>query len=125
MAYTDLFLLPLPKKNLVPYRKLAKRFGAIIREFGAIGYREFVQESMDPKYLRMLGNSFGLKKSEVVIFAYVDYPSKSVRNRAFKLMMTDERMKIMMTETPIFDPKRMVYGGFKQIFELETKKKRR
>ena len=30
--YVDLFILPIPKKNLAAYRRVAQRFGKIIEE---------------------------------------------------------------------------------------------
>jgi uncharacterized protein YbaA (DUF1428 family) len=40
--YVDGFVLPLPRKNVAAYRRIARRAGRIWREHGALEYRECV-----------------------------------------------------------------------------------
>ena len=38
--YVDGYVLPVPKKNLTAYRRLAQKAGKIWREHGALDYKE-------------------------------------------------------------------------------------
>lgn len=40
MKYVDAFVLPVPKKNLPAYRRMARQAGKIWREYGALDYKE-------------------------------------------------------------------------------------
>lgn len=120
--YTDFFLLAVPKGKLSAYRKLASEFGKVAKDYGALAYREFVQDTVDPKTLASLGKSVGLKKSEVVIFSYIHYSSKASRNSFMKKMMTDPRLLAMSKKKSPADMKRMIYAGFKMIYEMKPKK---
>lgn len=115
--YVDMFLLTVPKKNLNAYKKLAHRYSAFILKSGAIEYREFLHD------FKMKGcadwfSAIKVKSGEVIVTAITAYPSKAVRARAMKKMEKDPGMKQLMKEMekyPLFDYKRMVYGGFKTI----------
>ncbi|MPN29887.1 putative protein YbaA [bioreactor metagenome] len=53
---------------------------------------------------------------EEVVFSWIEYPSKEVRDAANQKMMSDPRMKEFGESMP-FDGKRMIYGGFAPIME--------
>ncbi|MBS0541447.1 MAG: DUF1428 domain-containing protein, partial [Proteobacteria bacterium] len=53
---------------------------------------------------------------EIVVFSWLEYPSKAVRDAATKKMMEDPRMKTIGEGMP-FDGKRMIYGGFEVMFQ--------
>jgi uncharacterized protein YbaA (DUF1428 family) len=54
MAYVDGFVLPLLKKNLPAYQRMAQKAGRIWQEYGALEYRECVGDDLDVK----MGKSF-------------------------------------------------------------------
>jgi len=121
MDYVDLFALPLPKKNLAKYRRTAQLFARVIKEFGAVEYREFVGDDLHPKGMTPFTKNIRLKRGEALVCACLVYPSRTQRDRANKKMMNDPRMKKMMEEMskkPLFDVKRMLYGGFKTIVRM-------
>jgi uncharacterized protein YbaA (DUF1428 family) len=121
MDYVDLFALPLPRKNLAKYRRTAQTFARVIKEFGAVEYREFVGDDLHPKGMTPFTKNIKLKRGEVLVGAYLVYHSRALRDRANKKMMADPRMKKMMEEMskkPLFDVKRMLYGGFKTIVRM-------
>ncbi len=121
MDYVDLFALPLPRKNLAKYRRTAQIFARVIKEFGAVEYREFVGDDLHPKGMTPFTKNIRLKRGEVLIGAYLVYRNRAGRDRANKKMMADPRMKKMMEEMskkPLFDVKRMLYGGFKTIVRM-------
>jgi uncharacterized protein YbaA (DUF1428 family) len=117
-AYVDGFVLQVPKKNLAAYKKIASKAGKIWIEHGALSY---VESSGDDLKIAGITRTFlklaKPKPSEVVIFAFITYPSKTVRNRVNRLVMSDPRLEKMMPK-PIFDMKKMAYGGFKSLVSL-------
>lgn len=121
MDYVDLFALPLPKKNLAKYRRMAQLFARVIKDYGAVEYREFVGDDLHPKGAVPFTKNIKLKKGEVLIGAYVVYRNRAGRDRANKKLMADPRIKKSMEDwnkNPVFDMKRMLYGGFKTIVRM-------
>lgn len=121
MDYVDLFALPLPKKNLAKYRRTAQIFAKVGRKFGIVEYREFVGDDLRAKWGKPFTKNIKLKRGEVLIGAYVVFRNRTARDRANQKMMADPQMKKMMEEMnkkPLFDVKRMLYGGFKTIVRM-------
>ena len=119
--YADLYLLPLPKKNLAKYKKVASTFGKMCREYGALGYREFVGDDLFPKGVISFTKKTSLKPGEVLVAAVVDFKSRSHRDAVLKKMFKDPRMDKMVKQSeadPLTDMEKMVYGGFKAIVDV-------
>jgi uncharacterized protein YbaA (DUF1428 family) len=120
MAYIDGFVLPLPVKNLATYRKMAKLFGKVCREYGALEYRECIADDVKPGKLTSFPQSVYLKKGETVIFAYVVYKSRKDRDKINAKVFADPRLaKMMDPKNASFDGKRMFWGGFKNLVHLQ------
>jgi uncharacterized protein YbaA (DUF1428 family) len=118
MRYVDGFVVPVPKKNLQAYRKMAKKAGKIWMEHGALEYVECVADDVKPGKPTSFPQSVKLKPDEVVVFSYVVYKSRAERNRINKKVMSDPRLASMMDPKAMpFDAKRMFFGGFKSIVE--------
>lgn len=119
MNYVDGFVLPVPKKNLQSYRRMAKKAGKIWREHGALDYKECVADDVKPGKLTSFPQSVKLKQDEVVVFSWIVYKSRSDRDRVLAKVMKDPRLaKMMDPKTMPFDTKRMIYGGFKVLVDL-------
>ncbi len=117
--YVDGFVLAVPKKNVEDYRKLARKAGKLWRELGAIEYRECVADDVPYGKVTSFPRSVERKNNETVIFAWITYKSRAQRDEINEQIMTDPRMLKMMQETDrIFDPSRMIYGGFETIVDL-------
>lgn len=111
--YVDGFVIPIPKKNIAAYKRIASNAGRIWREHGALEYRECVIEDLNPMGLIPFPKLAKAKKNETVVFAWVVYKSKAHRDRVNKLVMADPRIhKGMDPKNPPFDCKRIAYGGF-------------
>ena len=117
MSYVDGFLLPLPKKNIAAYKKLARAASKLWREHGALEYRECIAEDMEPKGMIPFTKTVELKRGEVVVLAWIVYRSRAHRDRVNAAAMKDPRLAKMMKAKPPFDCDRMVYGGFEVIVE--------
>ena len=121
MRYVDGYVLPIPKKNLSAYRRMAQKAAGIWREHGALEYRECVGDDLE-----VAAAAFGavpfprnlkLKRGETVVFSWVVFKSRAHRDRVNAKVMKDKRIAGMDLKSMPFDAKRMIYGGFKVIVE--------
>lgn len=118
MKYVDGYVLPVPKKNLQEYRRIAQKAGKIWREHGALDYKECVGDDINVKWGVPFSRNMKLKPGETVIFAYVVFKSRAHRDRVNAKVMKDERLTGAMEQSEMpFDTKRMVYGGFKVLVD--------
>jgi uncharacterized protein YbaA (DUF1428 family) len=116
--YVDGFLIPVPKKNLEAYRRIAEQCARIWREHGALEVRECVAEDVKMGKLTSFPRAVQRKPSETVIFSWIVYKSRADRDRINAKVMKDPRMeKIMEMEKAPFDSKRMIFGGFEVMVE--------
>jgi uncharacterized protein YbaA (DUF1428 family) len=119
MRYVDGFVLPVPKKNVAAYRRMAQKAGKVWREHGALEYIECVADDVKPGKHTSFPQSVKLKPSETVVFAYIVYKSRAHRDRVNAKVMKDPRLANMMDPKSLpFDGKRMFWGGFKALIEL-------
>ena len=112
MAYVDGFVVPVPKKKLDAYRRMAKKAGKIWREHGALEFKECVADDVKPGKVTSFPQSVKLKKNETVVFAYIVYKTRKHRDKVLAKVMADPRLKGSMEDMP-FDGMRMFWGGFK------------
>lgn len=114
MRYVDGYVLPVPKKNLQAYIRMAKKAGQIWREHGALEYRECVGHDLKVKDLLPFPRLAKAKSNETVVFAWIVFKSRQHRDRVNAKVMKDPRIKGVCDEKSMpFDVKRMAYGGFK------------
>ena len=117
--YVDGFVIPVPKKNLPAYRRMAKLAGKVWREFGAIDYKEFVADDVEVGKHTSFPQSVKLKPGETVVFSWIVYKSRAQRDRVNAKVMKDPRIAPMMDlKTMPFDGKRLIFGGFKLLVEV-------
>ena len=118
MPYVDGFLLPVPKKNLRAYFRMAKKAGKIWREHGALEYRECAGEDLNVKMGMPFPRSAKAKAGETVVFSWIVYKSRGHRDRVNAKVMKDPRIKAMNDwKSMPFDVKRMAYGGFRVVID--------
>lgn len=115
MSYVDGFVIAVPTARLAEYRKLARLGSKVWLDHGALEYRECVADDVPAGELTSFGKSVLLKDDEVVIFAYIVFRSRAHRDRVNKKAQADPRFGKMDMASMPFDPKRMIYGGFKTI----------
>lgn len=114
MAYVDGFVVPVPKKNLDAYRRIARKAGKVWREHGALAYQECIADDVKPGKWTSFPQSVKLKAGETVVFSWITYKSRAHRDRVNAKVMKDPRPASMMDAKAMpFDGKRMIYGGFK------------
>ena len=119
MSYIDGMVVPVPRKNLAEYRKMATKAGKIWIEHGALEYHECVADDVKPGKVTSCPQAVKLKPGEVVMFSWIVYKSRAQRDRAMKKVMADPRLADMMDPKKLpFDGSRMFWGGFKPLVEL-------
>ncbi len=107
--YVDGFVIPIKKKNLSQYKKIARLGCKSWMKHGALSYYECVGDDFVPhgtgfKKLCKLG------KDETFIFAYIVFKSKSHRNLVNKKVMAEMDQLFQEMKMP-FDMKRFSVAG--------------
>ena len=114
--YVDGFVLPVPKKNLAAYRRMAAKAGKVWREHGAVEYCECLGDDLNIKGVKPFPSMVRPRKGETIFFSFIVYKSRAHRDRVNAKVMKDPRMNEMVKVMP-FDVKRMCYGGFKVVVD--------
>ena len=115
--YVDGFVLPVPKKNLAAYRRLARKGARVWRAHGALEYRECVGDDLKVKCGVPFPRQLRCKPGETVVFAWIVFRSRADRDRINARVMKDPAFDGMDPKAMPFDPKRMLYGGFEVLVE--------
>lgn len=122
--YIDGFVLPIPKVHLEQYQKVAQSVAEIWKEYGALSYFEYVGDDLTLEGIRSFIEATDANQDEVIIFGWVVFPSKEVRDQANAQVPNDPRMSELVNPLVdpsrlIFDASRMVYGGFKPLVQFK------
>ena len=112
MKYVDGYVLPVPKRNLKAYIRMARMGEKMWRKHGALDYKECVGDDLKPKWGALFPRMMRLKPGETVVFSYIVFKSRAHRDRVNVKVMKDMDKMGGPKDMP-FDVKRMVYGGFK------------
>ena len=121
--YIDGFVLPIPRIYLGEYKKVAEKVAEIWKEHGAIAYFEFVGDDLSVEGTKSFIATVDAKEDEEIVFGWVVFPSKEIRDLANKKVPIDPRMTELVAPLTdpkklIFDGSRMVYGGFQPLVQL-------
>ena len=116
MQYVDGYVLPVPKKKLKAYTRMARMGERIWRKHGALDYKECVGDDLRTKWGIPFPRMMKVKSGEVVIFSYIVFKSRAHRDRVNAKVMKEMEKMCEPKEMP-FDVKRMVYGGFRALVE--------
>ncbi len=116
MSYIDGFIIPVPKKNLSAYKKMAEIGKKTWLKHGALDYVESVADDVKWGKTTSFPRSVKRKPSETVIFSYIKYRSRAHRDAVNKKVMSDPAIaKMCDPKKSPFDAWRMIWGGFKVI----------
>ncbi len=114
MSYIDGMVAAVPTANREAYRLHANEASAIFKEFGALKMVDCWGDDVPDGNLTSFPKAVKKTDEETVVFSWVVWPSKQVRDAGMAKLMTDERMNALNMP---FDGKRMIYGGFEVILE--------
>lgn len=112
--YVDGFVVPVPKKNLPSYLKMARLGAKVWRDHGALEYRECIGDDLNVKFGMPFPRGIKAKPGETVVFSWIVFKSRKHRDAVNAKVMKDPRVTGSMASAAApFDLKRMLYGGFK------------
>jgi uncharacterized protein YbaA (DUF1428 family) len=114
MDYVDGFIIAVKKDRIDDYKRIATESAEIFKQLGALTVVECVADDVPYGELTSFPRAVMAEEDEIVVFSWITYPSRAVRDEANRKMMQDERMAAAMKDMPV-DGKRMIFGGFNQI----------
>ena len=107
-------VLPVPRKKLVKYRKMARVVAKVWKDHGALEHVEAIAPHLEKGKVTSFPRSLKLRKGEVVIFSWTLFRSKAHSERVLKNVFDDKRLKNLMNPSDFpFDGMRMYWGAFK------------
>jgi len=117
MPYVEGFVAAVPAANKEAYRSHAAAAAPVFKEFGALRVVECWGDDVPDGQLTDFRRAVQAKEDEVVVFSWIEYPSREVRDAANRKIMADPRMKAMGADMP-FDGKRMIFAGFAPLLDV-------
>ena len=116
MNYVDGFVVAVPAAKKDAYLQQAPKAARVFKDCGALEIVECWGDDVPDGKITSFPMAVQRKDDEVVVFSWVTWPSRAVRDEGMKKFMEDPRMKDVMKDMP-FDGQRMIYGGFQAILE--------
>ena len=118
--YVDGFVFPVPRDRLSDYKHLAEAVADIWKEHGALDYCEYVGDDLKLEGTRSFTDLVAATEDETIVFGWVVFDSREARDLANDKVAADPRMADLIAplidpSTPVFDAKRMAYGGFQSL----------
>ncbi|WPB55806.1 DUF1428 domain-containing protein [Xylophilus sp. GOD-11R] len=111
MKYVDGFVVAVPVAHKQKYLEVAARAAQVFKDHGAMRVVECWGDDVPDGKLTDFRGAVKAVEGEIVVFSWIEYPSREVRDRVGEAAMKDPRMAGMQTDMP-FDGKRMIFGGF-------------
>lgn len=116
MSYIEGFVTAVPAANKEAYRRHAVDAAPLFKSFSATRLVEAWGDDVPDGRLTDFKRAVKAEPDEVVVFSWLEYPSKQARETANARIMSDPRMKEMAATMP-FDGKRMIFGGFAVVLD--------
>jgi uncharacterized protein YbaA (DUF1428 family) len=116
MGYVDGALVPVPAGNKNAYRDMVAKQAAMFKEYGATRVVDAWGDNVPDGKVTDFKGAVKAKSDEKVVYAWIEWPSKEVRDEGWKKAMADPRMHPDKNTVP-FDGQRMIYGGFAPILD--------
>ena len=117
MTYVDGFLAAVPTSNRELYRKHAEQAALVFKENGALKVVECWRDDVPDGKITSFPMAVKREADETVVFSWILWPSRKVRDEGMKQAMADPRLQPDANPMP-FDGKRLIYGGFEMIIEV-------
>ena len=115
MSYVDGFVIPVPTGKQAAYRDMCAKAAEVFKEYGATRIVECWGDDVPDGKLTDFKGAVKAEAGESIVFSWIVWPSKDVRDQANAKMKDDPRMQ-PSPDMP-FDGKRMIWGGFKVLFD--------
>lgn len=112
--YVDGFVAAVPNANRQAYIKHARDAAVVFKQYGALRLVECWGDDVPEGDVTSFPLAVQCRADETVIFSWVVWPSREVRDQAMPRIMEDPRLSEQSNPMP-FDGKRLIYGGFKVV----------
>jgi uncharacterized protein YbaA (DUF1428 family) len=116
MNYIDGFVLAVPTANREAYRLVAEKAAQVFKDNGALSVVETWGDDVPEGKLTSFTMAVKREPHEAVVFSWITWPSRAVRDEGMKKSMADPRLQPGDTPMP-FDGQRMIFGGFEVIVD--------
>jgi uncharacterized protein YbaA (DUF1428 family) len=114
MTYVDGFVAAVPTANREAFRKHAAASAEVLKDCGALSVVECWGDDVPEGKLTSFTMAVQRQDDETVVFSWITWPSRTLRDEGMKKMMADPRMQPENNPMP-FDGKRVIFGGFEVI----------
>lgn len=118
MPYVDGFLVPVPLAGLAGYRRAARAAARIWKAHGALAVVESVEDDVTAGTSTSFPRAVKRRRGELVVFSWIVFRSRAHRDRVVARVMADPRIAARRARDPLFDDRRMVWGGFRSIVAM-------
>lgn len=115
MAYVDGLVCAVPTDKKEEYLAHVAVVGELLIECGALAVFEGWGEDVPDGEVTSFPKAVECKEDETVVFSWIRWPSREVRDKGMELLMADPRAKEEMARMP-FDGKRLIFGGFEELY---------
>lgn len=116
MNYVDGFVVAVKTADREKYQRYAQVAAPVFKQYGALQVVECWGNDVPEGKVTSFPMAVQRKDDETVVFSWVTWPSKAVRDEGMKKVMEDPRFNPETNPMP-FDGKRMIYGGFEVIVD--------
>ena len=117
MSYVDGFVVPVPAAKREAYCERAAMLAGLFKQHGALKVVECWGDDVPAGKLTSFPLAVKCEPGEVVVFSWITWPSRAVRDEGWKLLMADPRMQADAGAI-VFDGKRLIYGGFEVLLDV-------
>lgn len=117
MDYVDGFVIAVPEANKERYRAFAALAAPVFKDHGALSVVECWSDDVPEGTLTSFTMAVQRKPDEAVVFSWITWPSKEVRDRGMPAAMQDPRLSGVDPSQLPFDGRRMIFGGFKVLLQ--------
>lgn len=117
MSYVDGFVAAVPNDNRERFIKHAREAAEVFKDYGALQVVECWGDDVPEGEVTSFSMAVQRKPEEAVVFSWVTWPSREMRNQAMPKIMADPRVQPDINPMP-FDGKRLIYGGFEVVVDV-------
>ena len=116
MSYVDGFVAAVPTANRQAFIEHARQAAVVFKEYGALKVVECWGDDVPEGEVTSFPMAVHCGPDETVVFSWLVWPSREVRNQAMPRLMEDPRLSPEVNPMP-FDGKRLIYGGFETVVD--------
>jgi len=116
MTYIDGFVAAVPTTNREAYRAHAEAVAALFRTHGALRVVECWGDEVPAGEVTSFPMAVKCRDDETVVFSWIEWPSKAVRDAGMAKVMADPEMSPEHCAMP-FDGSRVIFGGFEVLVQ--------